>query len=350
MSTHNEISGSVQGDAWQIGTLNQHVEQPRSSPSSIAFYYPYIHIRDDTWLKYAAMYWPKITRLVPAGYDTTDSAAARDFARAGVLTTLPPGLAMSGSRERFFHLVASSADELRARFGITRREGWLLRAGGGTSAGPGADPRLTYLHFSKLPWHETGPIVESGLGEVHHGPDGRWLGMHPRLAAAYMCLLAGDLARAESLHPITDEDLPHRALLERDADRVVELLLGVPSRAPSQDPTQSFVTAAVDTVVPAGLADVPAEKILELRETFPKDFHRFRAHVGDRFTELKADATADLHIGVAVDELVRAELAELEDKIRSVRLVPRRVQVWLKADAVRESPAGWLFRTGQALR
>lgn len=81
----------------------------------------------------------------------------------------------------------------------------------------------------------------------------------------------------------------------------------------------------MQTVVPEVLADVPVEKILELRETFPEEFHRFRAHVGDRFTEL-------------------------EDKLRSIKLIPRRVRVWLKADAVRESPVGWLFRTRQALR
>jgi hypothetical protein len=37
------------------------------------------------------------------------------------------------------------------------------------------------------------------------------------------------------------------------------------------------MTAAVQTDVPEGLADVPVEKILELRETFPGDLHRSRA-------------------------------------------------------------------------
>jgi hypothetical protein len=31
----------------------------------IALYYPYIHIRDDNWLKAAALYWPRIARLAP---------------------------------------------------------------------------------------------------------------------------------------------------------------------------------------------------------------------------------------------------------------------------------------------
>jgi hypothetical protein len=33
-------------------------------------YYPYIHFRDEAWLKVAALYWPKLTRIVPPGYQT----------------------------------------------------------------------------------------------------------------------------------------------------------------------------------------------------------------------------------------------------------------------------------------
>lgn len=350
MSTHNEINGPVHGTATQIGNLHQYVEHQHKHVPSIAFYYPNIHVRDDTWLKCAAMYWPTITRLVPKGYEPADSPTASEFVRAGVLTDLPRSRTLGGAHNRFFVMVSSRADELRTCFGITRREGWSARDGGGTSAGPGVDPRLAYLHFDKIPDRVIHLIIENGLGERHQGIRGSWLGMHPDLAAVYMCLLASHLAEYESLHPVTDQDLPHHALLEWDVDYVTNVLLGVPPRQRRPDATQSFVNAAVRTVVPEGLANVPAEKILELRETFPKDFHRFRTHVGNRFTELRADTTTDLHIGVAIDELVRSELAELEDKLRSIKLIPRRVRIWLKADAVRESPVGWLFRAGQALR
>ncbi|GHH50488.1 hypothetical protein [Lentzea cavernae] len=98
MSTHNEIKGDVTGTATQIGSL--HVEQPRKHAPSIAFYYPNIHVRDDTWLKYAAMYWPKITRLVPDGYRTADSPTAVEFVRAGVLTQLPRVSSAGGHHNR----------------------------------------------------------------------------------------------------------------------------------------------------------------------------------------------------------------------------------------------------------
>jgi hypothetical protein len=350
VSTHNEINGDVHGTALQIGHLQlQHVEHLRKRASSIALYYPYIHIRDSTWLKYAALYWPVVTRLVPDTYRTADSPIAAEFVRAKVLSDLSTESALPDD-SGFFAMVSSRADELRARFGITKRDGWAFHDRGDPSAGRNADPRLTYLHYSKFSARFADLIERTGLGETYHGDHGSWLGMHPELAAVYMCLLVNNLAQLESLHPVTDQSLPHDALLEWDAGRITEVLLGLAPRPPHRDVTQQFMTAAVQTVVPEGLADVPVEKILELRETFPKDFHRFRKHVGGHFTDLRADATTSLHIGVAVDELVRAELAELEDKLRSVKLVPRRVRVWLKADAVRESPVGWLFQVGQALR
>ncbi|MEU3649139.1 DUF6236 family protein [Lentzea sp. NPDC034063] len=344
MSTYNEINGPVHGTAVQIG----HLERPRERASAIAFYYPYIHIRDDTWLKYAAMYWPMITRLVPQNYFPEDSPVSAEFVAAGVLSDVLPTRAFFRDSAHFLFVVGSSAEELRTRFGIERRGEWTPTEG--SSAGPMADRRLTYLHYDKFSHQFVDMIVDNGLGERHRGRGGDWLGMHPDLAAVYMCMLANVLAEQESLHPVTDQRLPHNALLEQGVDRVMEVLLGASPRPHRSQVRQKFITAAVQTVIPAGLDDVPVEKILELRETFPQDFHRFRAHIGDHLTDLRADATANLHITVALDELVRAELAELEDKLRSVKLVPRRVRVWLKADAVRESPVGWLFRAGQALR
>jgi hypothetical protein len=47
----------------------------------IALYYPYIHVRDEAWLKYAALYWPKMGRLRPPDYGTTDSPVAQMLKR-----------------------------------------------------------------------------------------------------------------------------------------------------------------------------------------------------------------------------------------------------------------------------
>ena len=48
-------------------------------------YFPFIHVRDDDWLKTAALYWPSIRRLVPRRYPKHDSPTARTFSDAGIL-------------------------------------------------------------------------------------------------------------------------------------------------------------------------------------------------------------------------------------------------------------------------
>lgn len=39
----------------------------------LGLYYPFIQFRNDSWLKLAALYWDRIGRIVPPGYQLQDS-------------------------------------------------------------------------------------------------------------------------------------------------------------------------------------------------------------------------------------------------------------------------------------
>src|SRR5688572_25100741 len=56
-----------------------------------ALYYPYIHIRDESWLKAAMLYWPGIGRFRPRDYPTHDGRATAIFKERGWLHDLEPG-------------------------------------------------------------------------------------------------------------------------------------------------------------------------------------------------------------------------------------------------------------------
>jgi hypothetical protein len=45
-----------------------------------ALYYPYVHFKNDAWVKLSALYWDKLKRIVPEGYPTEDSATVRGLA------------------------------------------------------------------------------------------------------------------------------------------------------------------------------------------------------------------------------------------------------------------------------
>lgn len=43
-------------------------EPGRTAVQRIGLYYPYIHFRDEKWMKIAALYWPRMARVVPHGF------------------------------------------------------------------------------------------------------------------------------------------------------------------------------------------------------------------------------------------------------------------------------------------
>ena len=81
-------------------------------------YYPYFHIRDDRWLKAAALYWPKIVRIVPDSYETQDSDTAKALAD-DFIVKMPPGGSVEAIAPLFTDLIANHASELRERYSAT---------------------------------------------------------------------------------------------------------------------------------------------------------------------------------------------------------------------------------------
>jgi hypothetical protein len=68
----------------------------------MSVYYPYIHIRDERWLKVAALYWPRMVRIVSPVYPTRNSQLVeilRD--ELGFILDLPPDTAARDVAEPF---------------------------------------------------------------------------------------------------------------------------------------------------------------------------------------------------------------------------------------------------------
>jgi len=54
-------------------------------------YYPFIHFRDEGWLKLSALYWDDVTRIVPRAYVPRDNREVRALEDAGVVKRVDPG-------------------------------------------------------------------------------------------------------------------------------------------------------------------------------------------------------------------------------------------------------------------
>src|SRR5690348_13393453 len=81
-------------------------------------YFPFIHIRDDKWLKAAALYWPSVRRLVPAGYIKHDSSTASAFAEAGVLLDEDPQDLMGESSRDLLFALQRNRSVLGEKYGV----------------------------------------------------------------------------------------------------------------------------------------------------------------------------------------------------------------------------------------
>ena len=75
-------------------------------------YYPYFHVRDPRWLMVAALYWPKLVRIVPEGHETNDPPHLRALVDDFIVSR-PPGPSVEAVAPLFLDLVTNYADQLR---------------------------------------------------------------------------------------------------------------------------------------------------------------------------------------------------------------------------------------------
>ena len=214
-----------------------------SSPVTVpkmSVYYPYIHIRDERWLKVAALYWPRMVRIVSPDYPTRNSQLVeilRD--ELGFILDNPPDAAARHAAEPFaafidgFGPTARKAPEGRARERVARPRA-PCRA---TSAGRlrrrrrhrGRDLRA---RLRELPSAMVGATALARMPQacirVKSPPSlagkliglrlavparGEWLAMNPELAWLYKCRLTEELARRNNLVPATDQ-MPAHAVMD----------------------------------------------------------------------------------------------------------------------------------------
>lgn len=250
--------------------------------SGRALYYPFIHFKDERWLKLSALYWDVMGRIVPEGYTREDGEVVR--ALGSYVENLRPGWVRPHFGQRFTEFVASKATELRSGYAIVNRHGWSTVSAGQHPPTPGdasgRDPRLSYVFYEKMSPDVQRVMQESGLVLADQA-DKRWIGMHPRLAQVYMTALADQLAGERGFCPLTDETVDHVAVGGNSVERLGQLLLGENANLAggSAGPLEvENLTAflAIETALPTKIEELSVEKILEFRERYAAERATFQ--------------------------------------------------------------------------
>ncbi|MFE7214526.1 DUF6236 family protein [Streptomyces sp. NPDC057611] len=317
---------------------------------SIGLYYPYVHFRDLAWLKAAALYMPQLVRVVPQGFrvsDHRDVRALRDG--LGFVEDFDPADAVEAASEHVLALLNAHGEELRHAFGVSG--GQDVRAAGSVNAEPsppgvpaqGIRPHHAH-RFDERPLAGLYPgemvaalresLLDSGLAvptirnSVNRQSGPEWLGMDPALAWVYKCALTAEVASRTAFMPLTDQVAAHTAADLWDADRMAAVLLGE-AGAPteSHDLTGRVGVLSIRYVLPARLATVPADKIVELRKRHEPEFLAYseavertaktlRETVGD----IPSRQALDIHLRDAVHRDFETEVDALRKAMNGIGL------------------------------
>jgi Family of unknown function (DUF6236) len=308
--------------------------------NTIGLYYPFIHFKDDQWLKTSALYWDRMARIVPDSYREPgggnvlprDSDITRGLIdELDYVVNIRPGESTYALSAVFTDLLVHHAERLRSRYDVSQRDQWPIDQ---VTAGyaPLRDPHLAYVHGAKLDEHLVRRLEEEGLAMGHY--DGRelWLGVHPRLAFVYMSALAEEAATVNGFSPTTDETLDHVAATGWSMHRLAATLLDDRSLlAETSDASGGafdgeaeavLAMMSISAVMPRDPAALTVQKIKEIRESAPLELGRLRSFLStvvDGVPQLSESADPDAvaaHFAVAYEQEVRPQLAALEAEMR----------------------------------
>ncbi|MFD5084997.1 DUF6236 family protein [Kitasatospora sp. NPDC058406] len=307
----------------------------------IALYYPYVHIRDERWLKAAALYWPRMARVVPPGYPVADTDTARVLGdELGFLVSVPPDAAAQVVAPLFLEI-------------LNAHQGRLVAA----LAGPTA--RAAAVHWDEMDPGLREALSSAGLASevVAYPPGGGpllpWMAMHPRLVWIYKCVLSAQVAEMGQFTPTTDQDNAHLQSHRWSSDRVLSALTGTPQDDGAlSDPTQAVGLLAIRTVLPRDLDTVAAGRVAAVRRRHRAEFEAFHAAVGeavdllrDRLTGVSLTVARMEYTALEVERLFETPLVELRSALKGARIDTMLSAANLKFDL----PAGVAAAAGGAL-
>ena len=297
--------------------------------AEIALYYPYVHPRDESWVKQALLFWPKIQRIVPENYPITDSPLLERLVKAEILVERRPGPAASELSGAFVEYIARHGTSLRATYRVQKALTLPPQPGWNDSQ---LDPRLGWIHSGKVDPAAAHALISSKLATLHFG-DPTWIGVHPALFQVYMCSLAGRLSQrtAGMTEPVTDAPLHHVGAFGWSIEAIARALLtelprpsvGQPQENDEPDAQALLVAVAIRALVPRGLEKVPIEHILEMRHDHAAEFARYRQSMRDLSAEVaKIDdagdaATLAQYIEVCYEQTVEPELEALRNALQT---------------------------------
>jgi hypothetical protein len=294
-------------------------------PDYIGLYYPHLTFPSDAWIKLAAIYWDRLGRIVPSGFEPQDSDTVQRLkGELGFVENFEP--AMDDTLEvgeLFFHMLLRYQEQLRRHYSVLSQ-----------------DSELEYIYSDrKMAPMLSHALLAAGLAVQRTEVEDRrgWraqVGMHPRLAFVYMEALAEQMALSRGLRPVTDNVRDHVAMGEYTLERLAQALLEADDRqphlvgaAPTADEIERHMASiALQSVLPKNIARVPIEKIIKLRKKHHTELTAFQTHIHefvaklDTIQQINDPQALKAHLEVAYERELKPQLDDLKRCMKSLAI------------------------------
>jgi hypothetical protein len=290
-------------------------------PTYRALYYPFIHFRDEAWVRAAALYWDELGRIVPyGGYGFRDAPSITALRDAKFIAEFEPDGADYDVSQAFASLVDEWKGPLKERYSVDEP-----RAEGAETTEffvpDGTDPTLAYVNVDKMHPSLRELLEREHLADMDQRPG--WAGMHPRMVAVYMTALAQVMASQKAAFPMTDETIDYVSVSGPDVEHIARALLedvALPKRT-ARDVEEAMVSVAIESVLPSRLADMPIDEVIDLRNRYAPHRVRFQDGMGKlvgQLSHLEGPMSAkdfDDHVRNEYKKRIKIPLAELSDEL-----------------------------------
>ena len=313
-------------------------------------YYPYIHFRDEGWLKLSALYWDGMYRIVPDAVQLRDSDDVKALIAADFIPTESPQVLAEAVVEvnpLFRGLVQRHGAALAgAGFGVDHTDSWPQDPYTARYAPPETrNAKLAYVFGEKMSEQLLSDLFGCGLTATR-SDDPRWIGMHPKIANVYMTLLADAVARRLAARPVTSAIRDHVALSGMTVDRLAAHLLRNTTPVKTRDKTdlenlvktlaqsppgpvdlhETMGSLSLTYAVPATPRSVPVSKIVDFRERYADERRLFQLGIENLVSsvgelgEVRDTRAVKRQLTHLYRKTLEPETKDVEDALRGARI------------------------------
>ena len=306
----------------------------------VGLYYPFIHFRNENWLKLAVLYWDKMSRIVPAGFELHDGEIVKSLkGEIDFIGEIHPAFETFGVAEKFLPLLKHHGGQLRSRYGVGQVDDWpnnpLNRSGAGkTIRDEPLDGRFAYVYHSKMAPELIQAFRETQLAIIPrqqqpYNPG--WIGMHPKLAEVYMAALAVEISNNAFLRPVADGSINHLSVCGCTVERLAQALLDDPmihlvgkEAVKDYEIEEQMANIAIQTVVPDGIDNVPLDRIITFRKRYNEERLALQSYIHDSLSqmewlqELRNPDALKLHLENQYERDLKPKIEKLRNRLASL--------------------------------